>query len=117
MCAEITCEYPTNNNPRHPVGNYYNCLDFVPILQLPVPIFLSARLGDPAPLEQPAKPSKQSEPLEGKEVLFKSQQEMGPHENGETGDGRVNGAAATEEDGEGEDDSNLLIYRLKNLHK
>lgn len=83
-----------------------------------MPIFLSARPGDPAPLEQPAKPSKQSEPLEGKEVPFKSQQEMmGPDENGETGDGRLNGAAATEEDGEGEDHRNLLIYRLKNLHK
>lgn len=117
MCAEITREYPTNNNPHYPVGNYSNCLDCVLILQLPVPIFLSARPGDPAPLEQPAKPSKQSEPLEGKEVLFKSQQEMRPDENGETGDGRLNGAAATEEDGEDEDHSNVLIYRLKNLHK
>lgn len=71
---------------------------------MPVPIFLSARPGDPAPLEQPAKPSEQSVPLEGKEVVFKSRAEMEPDENGEAGDGRLNGATeATEEDAEGED--------------
>ncbi|XP_075886472.1 uncharacterized protein LOC142890974 isoform X7 [Nelusetta ayraudi] len=86
-----------------PMSMYSQCTPKTLVLPLllPVPIFLSARPGDPAPLEQPAKPSKQSEPLEGKEVPFKSQQEMmGPDENGETGDGRLNGAAATEEDGE-----------------
>lgn len=104
MCAEISREYPTNNNnPRHPIGNNYSLIGFVLILQLPVPIFLCARPGDPAPVEQPAKPSGQSEPLQGKELLLKSQIDFEQCDNGEMGDGRLNGAAATDEDGEGED--------------
>lgn len=79
---------------------------FVPILQLPVPIFLSERPGGP-----PVKSNEQSEPLEGNGL--KSHLEMARDENGETEDWGRNGAADTEDDGEGGDQSHLWIQGLK----
>lgn len=76
---------------------------FVPILQLPVPIFLSGRPDDPAPPEQPAKWSQQPEHLKGDDL--NSHVEMGRVESGASEDWGLNGAADTEDDdgGEGED--------------
>lgn len=72
---------------------------FVVILQLPVPVFLRGRPGDPAPLEQPVKSSEQPEPLEGN--ASKSHIKMRRDENGEMENWGQNGAADVEDDGEG----------------
>lgn len=77
-----------------------------------MPIFLSARPGDPAQPEQPAKLSEEPEPPEGKELVVTRQMETGRDEKGETADGLMNGAAAAEEDREGEVHSRLLIELL-----